>query len=220
MLGSAISRCRALYTRNMPNQSTKILGITGLTSRCARLPNRRRTAWRSGWAGEARPRMWWRCWRRSPSTLRRHLSGPITGTNSSLKLYGAGARPAAPPARLTSSQDPRGRTSLLSRSMAGCGMNSSTLSCSPQLRKRRSWPIAGVGSIYAQATLGTPRAYAPGSSSTGSCRMTTPTHSHKPWTNKGGHVMWRHSQAAGCHSLRLLRSSRQDGPQTAKEGRQ
>jgi hypothetical protein len=50
--------------------------------------------------------------------------------------------------------------------------------------------------------------------------MTTPTHSHKPWTNKGGHVMWRHSQAAGCHSLRLLRSSRQDGPQTAKEGRQ
>ena len=32
----------------MPNQSTKILGVTGLTSRRARLPNRRRTAWRSG----------------------------------------------------------------------------------------------------------------------------------------------------------------------------
>jgi hypothetical protein len=109
---------------------------------------------------------------------------------------------------------------LLSRSMAGCGMNSSTLSCSPQLRKRRSWPIAGAKTIDAQATLGTPRAYASESSSTGSCRMTKPTHSHKPWTNKGGHVMWRHPQGAGCHSLRLLRSSRQDGAQTAQEGRQ
>ena len=42
-LGSAISRCRALHKRNMPNESTKILGVIELTSQRARLPNRRRT---------------------------------------------------------------------------------------------------------------------------------------------------------------------------------
>jgi hypothetical protein len=37
----------------------------------------------------------------------------------------------------------------------------------------------------AHAPLG---AYAPGGPSTGNCRMTTTTHSHKAWTDKGGHV--------------------------------
>ena len=43
-MGSAISRCRALHKRNISNESTKIPGVTELTSQRARLPNRRRTA--------------------------------------------------------------------------------------------------------------------------------------------------------------------------------
>jgi hypothetical protein len=31
-LGSAISRCRALHKRNIPDESTNILGVTGFTS--------------------------------------------------------------------------------------------------------------------------------------------------------------------------------------------
>jgi len=45
-----------------------------------------------------------------------------------------------------------------------------------------------LGVQLTQAALGPPGAYAPGGSSTGSCRMTTSTHSHKAWTDKGGHV--------------------------------
>jgi len=39
-----------------------------------------------------------------------------------------------------------------------------------------------------QAAFGPPGAYSPGGSSTGSCSMTTSTHSHKAWADKGGHV--------------------------------
>jgi hypothetical protein len=45
-----------------------------------------------------------------------------------------------------------------------------------------------MGVQHVQDTLGTPGAYAPGGSSTGSCRMNTTTHSHKPLTVKRGHV--------------------------------
>jgi hypothetical protein len=76
--------------------------------------------------------------------------------------YAAGAMPAALPTRLTSSRDPHGRTALLN------GMSSARLRL--------------------QAVFAPPGAYAPGSISTGSCRMTITTHSHKAWTDKGGHV--------------------------------
>lgn len=100
------------------------------------------------------PRMWCWCCRRSPaSTPRRHSSDPITGPNSSLKLYWASARTAEPSARPTSSQDPHGRTALPSRSTADSGMSSSTLSCSPQLRRRRSWPITGAGNTTLSAHI-------------------------------------------------------------------
>jgi hypothetical protein len=39
-----------------------------------------------------------------------------------------------------------------------------------------------------EGPLGSQVAYAPGGSSTRSCRMTTTTHSHQHWTDKGGHV--------------------------------
>ena len=99
------------------------------------------------WAGGARPRMWWPCWRNSPaSTRRQHSSGRTTGRNSLRRLYGTGVTPAAPPARRTSRQDHRGRTALPSRSMAASKMSSSKPCCSLLLRRRRSWPIAGAGS--------------------------------------------------------------------------
>jgi len=80
-------------------------------------------------------------------------------------------------------QDPRGRTALPSRSMAASGMNSSTPSCSPQLLRRKSWPIVGAGSTTRSAAHGPPGADAPGGSSTGSCRMSRSTHSYKAWTD-------------------------------------
>ncbi|MCP9827656.1 DDE-type integrase/transposase/recombinase [Synechococcus sp. L2F] len=93
------------------------------------------------------------------------------GPDSSPRPDVAGARPAEQP-RPPSSQDPRCRTGLRSR------MSSARLRL--------------------QATLGPPGAYAPGGSSTGSCRMTTTIHSHQAWTDQGGHVgVQVHAQADG-----------------------
>jgi hypothetical protein len=50
------------------------------------------------------------------------------------------------PTRPTSRLNPPRRTDSRNRSMAGSGMSSSTPSCSPQLRRRKSWPIVGAGS--------------------------------------------------------------------------
>ena len=49
------------------------------------------------------------------------------------------------------------------------------------------WMALGVQLI--QAALGPPGSDALGGSSTRSCSITTPTHSHKAWTYKGGHVI-------------------------------
>ncbi|SBO41994.1 protein of unknown function [Cyanobium sp. NIES-981] len=45
-----------------------------------------------------------------------------------------------------------------------------------------------MGVQLTQAAFGPPGAYAHGGSSTRSCSMTMTTHSHKDWTDKGGHV--------------------------------
>jgi len=96
--------------------------------------------------------------------------------------------PAPPPARLTSSQERRGRTDSQNRSKAGSVMSSSTPSCSPQLRRRNSWPTVGAGSTTHSGDIRPPGAYAPGGRPTGSCSMTTPTHSHKAWSEGRGYV--------------------------------
>lgn len=71
------------------------------------------SAWRYRWAGAARPRMGWRCWRSSPAPTRRlRSSDRTTGRNSLPSLCGTGERRVAPPPRPTSSQDPPGRTAL------------------------------------------------------------------------------------------------------------
>ena len=51
---------------------------------------------------------------------------------------------------------------------------------------RRSLAYAMTKNV--QPTLGPPGAYAPGDSSTRSCRMTTTNHFHQHRTNQGGHI--------------------------------
>ena len=115
------------------------------------------SAWRSEWAGAARPRMWWRWWRISPGSNRhQHSSAETTGRSSLLRPYGIGVRPAPLQARLTSSRDPRGRTDSRNRSMDGSGMSSSTPSCSLQPLMLRSWLIAGAGIQHHEAAFGPP----------------------------------------------------------------
>jgi hypothetical protein len=70
----------------------------------------------------------------------------ITGPSSLPMPCGAGAKPATPPARHTSSRDPHGRTALHNHSTGASGMSSSTPSCSPRLPRLNSWLIAGAGS--------------------------------------------------------------------------
>jgi len=65
---------------------------------------------------------------------------------SSPRLYGADVRPALPTARPTLRRETNGRTDSWNPSTAATGMSSSTPSYSPQLRRRRSWPIVGTGS--------------------------------------------------------------------------
>jgi len=97
-------------------------------------------------------------------------------------------RSAPPPARRTSRQDPRGRTDSRHRSMAGSGMSSSTQSCSPQPLRHRSWPTVGAGSTTRSGRTRPSRGVRPWRQLNRSCRITTTTHSHKAWTDKGGHV--------------------------------
>ncbi|CAK6689395.1 hypothetical protein IFHNHDMJ_00599 [Synechococcus sp. CBW1107] len=80
------------------------------------------------------------------STRHPRSSDRTTGRSSLPRPCGTGARPAPPPARPTSRRDPHGRTASPNRSMAASGMSSSIPSFSPQLQRRRSWPIAGAGS--------------------------------------------------------------------------
>jgi len=86
------------------------------------------------------------CWRSSPASTRpRRSSDRTTGLNSLPMRCASGARTVAP-VRLTSSQDPPGRTALLNHSTAASVMNSSTPSCSPRWLKPKVWPIAGADS--------------------------------------------------------------------------
>jgi len=94
-----------------------------------------------------RPRTWSPRWRSSPASTRpRRSSAATTVRSSSLRPYGTGVRPALPPALPTSRLDTPGRTDSRNRSMVGSGMSSSTPSCSPPLRRHRSWPIVCAGS--------------------------------------------------------------------------
>ena len=93
-----------------------------------------------------RPGTWWLCCSSSPaSTRHRRSSDRTTAPSSLLTRCGDGAGPTARQ-RPPSNRDLRGRTAMPSRSMDDSGMSSSTPSCSPQLLRLRSWPIAGAGS--------------------------------------------------------------------------
>jgi hypothetical protein len=70
----------------------------------------------------------------------------IRGLSSLPRPYGTGARQAPQPGRPTSRRDPPGRTDSRNRSMAASGMSFSTPSCSPPLRRRKSWLTGGAGS--------------------------------------------------------------------------
>ena len=161
---------------------------------------------RSGRAGAARPRMWWRCWRSSrASTPSRCSSVATTDRNSLPKLYGTGARPATPQARPTSRRDPHGRTDSQNRSMVGSGVCSSTPSCSPRLQGRRSWPIAGAGSTTHSGRTRPPRGSHPWGQLNRELQHDQTTNTHKTWTDEGAHVketkLLQPALQTGCRGL-------------------